>query len=317
MVREIAERQHGLISRTQLSDLGYPTSSLANALADGRLDKLSDRVLRVGGSAHTIDQRTMAAALDVPGGAVGIFSAAALWELSSFSLEPFHTMTHRRPHRGGVHLSRMHTSTSFGPNDVTSIRGIPTTTPLRTLLDLAGRIHYDRLDLVCDRMLSKRLIRIEALHALAASLPSRGGGERSRDVRRLVGTRGDDYRPPESNLERRFELVVRRSGDLPFERQVDLGDGDGWIGRVDYVDRGLRVVVEIQSDLFHAGRVDCERDALRFERLRRAGWIVVPITEFEVWHRDELVLGKVRSARAAGARLVALGGSPRPTDGTT
>jgi very-short-patch-repair endonuclease len=314
-MREIAARQHGLVGRRQLADLGVPTSSLASAITTGRLQRLSSRVLRLGGSADTPEQRAMAAALDVAGGAVALFSAAALWELPGFSLEPVHVLTHRLPHRGGHHLGRMHSSVRFGPDDVTTIRGIPTTTPLRTLEDLAGRIHFDRLDLICERMLARRLLRLDALHGLVASLPPRAGSPGKRALLHLASSRPEGYRPAGSSLERRFEAILERAGELPFERQVDLGDEAGWIGRVDFVDRSHLVVVEIQSDLFHSGRVDRDRDSARFSRLRRAGWTVVEITEFEVWHRPDAVLTRVRSARRR-IDLAAIGGSSRPASRT-
>ena len=165
-LRRVTARQHGLITRSQLSEIGFPPGSVAHARDSGQLDQLSDRVLRLGGSVRTSEQLTMAAALDLPGGAVALSSAAALWEATGFELDPVHVLTDRRPHRGGIHLGVAHTSTSFTTADVTSIRGIPVTTPLRTLRDLAGRIHFDRLDLLCERMQAKRLIGIDQLHSL-------------------------------------------------------------------------------------------------------------------------------------------------------
>ena len=55
------------------------------------------------------------------------------------------------------------------------IDGIPVTTPVRTLRDLAGRIHPERLSQTCDRMLSQRLIRLPDLHALFDELPGEAG----------------------------------------------------------------------------------------------------------------------------------------------
>ncbi len=306
-VLTLAARQHGLIRASQLVELGIPPSSLAHATSAGHLERLSDRVLRIGGSAHTIDQAAMAAALDVPGGAVAGLSAAALWQLPGFELEPVHVLTDRTPHRGGPHLGIVHTSTRFTPSQVVELRGIPVTTPLRTLCDLAGRLHYDRLDLLCERMLAKRLLRVSQLHEHVAELPLRGGARGTSAIRRLALERGPDHRPVESGLEHRFQSILHDAGEAPFERQVDLGDDDGWIGRVDFADRPYRLIAEVQSDLFHSNHIDRARDDVRNSRFRRAGWTLLEIREFDIWHRPDRAVAVVRDARR---RAQPKGGSP-------
>ena len=67
------------------------------------------------------------------------------------------------------------------------------------------------------------------------------------------------------------------------------------------------MIVEVQSALFHSGLVDAARDAERLARLRRAGWIVIEVTDEEVWHRKAEVVARVRAARSA--RPAAQGGS--------
>jgi very-short-patch-repair endonuclease len=310
-VLAIAANQHGLIRTSQLVELGVPSGSLAHAVSAGHLERLSERVLRIGGSAPTSDQLAMAAALDVPGGAVAVYSAAALWQLPGFDLEPVHVLTARSPHRGGQHLGIVHTSVHVSPADVMELRGIPITSPLRTLCDLAGRLHQDRLDLLCERMLAKRLLRVAQLHEHVARLPRRGGARGTAAIRRLALERGDDHRPVESGLEHRFQSILRDAGEQPFERQVDLGDDDGWIGRVDFVDHPCRLIAEVQSELFHSGRVDRARDDVRNSRFRRAGWTLLEIREFDIWHRPDRVVATVRDARrAARRRAQQKGGSP-------
>ena len=308
VVRTTAARQHGLVRRSQLSELGIPAGSVAHAIRAGQLECLSERVLRIGGSARTGDQVAMAAALDVPRGAVAVWSAAALWQLPGYELEPVHVLTDRTPHRGGPHLGVVHTSVRFTGSDVMSVRGIPVTSPMRTPCDLAGRLHFDRLDLLCERMLARRLLRVAQLHGQVARLPRRGGAPGTAALRRLAASRPLDHRPAESGLELRFERILREGGEPPFERQVDLGD-DSWIGRVDDADRQVRLVVEVQSELFHSGRIARDRDRGRLTRLERAGWTVLEVDEFDIWHRPDRVLAAVRDAR----RSVRL---PRPRGGS-
>ena len=102
----------------------------------------------------------------------------------------------------------------------------------------------------------------------------------------------------------------KRAGEPPFERQVDLGDDEGWIGRVDFADRRLKVVVEVQSETFHSSLSDRRRDAERFRRLRAAGWIVVEVTEDEIFHRP-------RARARAGAIGPGVRLEPRPPEPST
>ncbi len=190
------------------------------------------------------------------------------------------------------------------------IDGIPVTTPVRTLRDLAGRIHPERLSQTCDRMLSQRLIRLPDLHALFDELPRRGGAPGTATLRRLILARPDGYRPADSNLELRFESILDEAGEAPFARQVEVGDADGLIGRVDFLDRDLGVIVEVQSALFHSGLVDAARDAERLARLRRAGWIVIEVTDEEVWHRKAEVVARVRAARSQARRAKLVRNAP-------
>src|SRR3546814_6635961 len=111
-----------------------------------------------------------------------------------------------------------------------------------------------------------------------------------RTMRQVLATRGLDYVPPASNLEARFEQILLQAGDAPMRRQVDIGDGDRWIGRVDFRDAELPLIVEIQSERFHASLIDKQLDATRMERLRAAGFVVLEFTDQPVWHQRHHVL---------------------------
>jgi very-short-patch-repair endonuclease len=65
------------------------------------------------------------------------------------------------------------------------------------------------------------------------------------------------------------------------------------------------VVVEVQSAIFHSSLTDQRRDRERFERLRRAGWSVVEISDDEVWNFPDRVVEKVRRARGHVGRPAA------------
>lgn len=294
----LASGQHGVVSRRQLAKRGMTRSAVAHAVRSRRLEWLSPRVLRVVGSAETPHQRATAAVLDASDGAVALASALALWDVPGWKLTPVHVITGRRPHRGSPHLGIVHSTLRLDPSHVTVVDHVPVTTPARTLLDLSLRLRAPKLEDLCDDLLRRRVMSLQSFHAVVAGLPELGGPAGWLVLRRLAAARPEGYRPTGSKLERRFEEILERAGEAPFERQVDLGDDEGWIGRVDFADRRLKVIVEVQGETFHSSLSDRRRDAERFRRLRAAGWIVVEVTEDEIFRTPELVLDRVRSARA-------------------
>ncbi len=301
----VAARQHGVVARRQLRASGLTDKAVLHAVAAHRLAWLSPRVLRSVGSADTALQRATAAALDATDGVVALHSALALWQTAGYDLEPIHVLTTRTPHRGGSHLGIVHSSVRLGDHDVAHVEGMRVTTPVRTLVDLSSRLHPARLESVCDDLVRRRLLPLETLHAAVGELPRRGGPAGYAALRRLVSARPVGQQATGSRLERRFEQVLERAGEAPFDRQMDLGDDQGWIGRVDFVDRRLRIVVEIQSTLYHGTVSDRRRDRHRLARLRADGWIVVEVTEDEVWHHAERAVAKVRAARALASASAA------------
>jgi very-short-patch-repair endonuclease len=247
----------------------------------------------------------MAAVLDTSDGAVGLWSALALNDVPGYRLEPVHVVTPRRPHRGSPHLGVVHSSVRFSEADVVRIHGIPVISPAATLIGLVPRLHPAKAADLCDDLLRRRVLVLADLHRAVDALPLRGGNGGYAVLRAIAKLRPEGYRPTDSKLEREFERILEQAGEAPFDRQVDVGDGDGWIGRVDFLDRTLRIVVEVQSATFHTSLSDRHRDAERIARLRAAGWIVVEVTEEEIRQRPSRVLERIRAARALAATRAA------------
>ena len=73
--------------------------------------------------------------------------------------------------------------------------------------------------------------------------------------------------------------------------------GDHWVGRVDFRDERLPLVVEVQSERYHTALTDMRRDAERAEALCAAGFETVAVSEEQVWYRPSEVVDAVRTAR--------------------
>jgi hypothetical protein len=165
------------------------------------------------------------------------------------------------------------------------------------VLDLCASEHPRRAARALDDAWRRRLLSGRSLRALVdeTSIQGRPG---LGVLRALLGERGDDYVPPASNLESRFAAIVAQAGLPEMRRQVDSGDGDRWVGRVDFRDAHLPLVVEVQSETFHSALSDRVHDRIRSSALRAAGFEVVEVTEEQVWHRPHEVVRAVREARA-------------------
>jgi very-short-patch-repair endonuclease len=143
--------------------------------------------------------------------------------------------------------------------------------------------------------LARKLVTIPALWRVLDDLAEHGR-RGTVWMRTLLMERGGRYVPPESELEARFiELVYRYRLGRP-DRQVDLGDSDGWIGRADFVWKRERVVVEVDGAEFHEELIDRRADEERDARLTAAGWTVLRFGWSDVVDAPAAVADKIRGA---------------------
>lgn len=307
VIDELAAQQHALVAIWQLHALGLSEREVARLRGGGRWRPVSRRVLALAGGAATDDQADMAAVLDVsPGGILSHHAAARRWGAPGFESTPMHVTRPRGISRRTSSLATVHEVIDVLPQHVKTMRGVPLTSPARTVFDLAGVVHPGRAERLLDWMWNERLLDGRTLDRTVAELASRGRTGSSL-MRELAADRGPGYVPPASGLERRFEQILREAGVPPMRRQVDSGD-DEWAGRVDFRDRELPLVAEIHSEKHHTSLVDRAADEARIARLEAAGLTVLVVWDTQVWHERAVVVAAVRQARR---RLVA--GRPQPT----
>jgi very-short-patch-repair endonuclease len=194
---------------------------------------------------------------------------------------------------------RPHTSTVLEESDLTVRRGLPVTTPTRTIFDLAGRQHPGRTARDLNDLMSRGLITLLGLQEQLDRLAGRGRPGIT-VMRERIAAIEDGERPTESSLELRCREILHQAGFRGVDQQVELGDDEGFVARVDFCDRPLRVVFEVDSDRFHGGLLDRQLDEAKTARLEAVGWTVVRITEHEIfWQRRDLVarLTTIRALR--------------------
>lgn len=291
ILRSVAERQHGVVSRAQCRLAGADRLAVRHSIARGEWARLSPRVLCLVGAPITDRSALMAAVLDAGNRAAASHrAAAALWRIPGFDLS---LLDVSRPHDGDYHRSSLgvlHATRSLPGHHVTTVDGIPVTTPARTIFDLAGLVHPYGTERALDNASAMSPGLLRALHRMLPELAERGRTGITL-MRELLAVRPLGYVAPASGLEARLVRILAQAG-IKARRQVDLG-GDDWIGRHDFLVEGTNVVVEVDSARFHTSLLDRERDAHRDEELRAAGFVPVRVTEEDVWHAPDNVIQTV------------------------
>jgi very-short-patch-repair endonuclease len=251
-------------------------------------------VYAVVGSLRTWEQRVLAAVLAAGlGAAASRRSAAALWHLPGFGPGPIE-VTQGRALSVRTPATRVHDSTFLPPHQVRIVNGIPTTSVERTLLDLSGCEHPKRAERSLDNALAMELTTIHKLGVMLAETGRRGRPGTAL-TRQLLAVRSADYIPPASALEALVVAVLEAHGIEQPERQDRVGGTTAPIGRVDFIFRAARLVIEADSRRHHSSWLDVEADHRRDLLLAAAGWTIVRVNWHQLVQEPELFVAAVRA----------------------
>src|SRR4051794_28443208 len=145
IVAAIAARQYGVVARRQLLAAGISARWIARRLDKGSLIRVYPGVYRVGHAAPSIEADYMAAVLACGDEAVLAGRAAAML-LAVIRRTPAagpEVISPSKRRIAGIQTKRM--GTTIDAKDVTKWKGIPVTTPARTLVDLAAVVSAPEL----------------------------------------------------------------------------------------------------------------------------------------------------------------------------
>jgi len=299
-IAEVAAKQHGAFTLAQARAAGITRAALRHRVRVNRWMRVCPGVFRLAGAPPTWELRVFAAvAGTAPQAAASHRAAAQLLGIPGFTGN-WVEITGRRGVRPPFPQVRMHHHL-LAPHHVRRLKGIPTTSVARTLFDLCAVLKQQEAERALDDCLVRKLVTVEAAWRVYEELGGTGRGG-SRLFRELLNARGEGYVAPASELERRFinDVIVAFSLPLP-KRELDLGDGEGWIGRVEFVYLEARVLVEIDGRLHHTSLRDRRHDRDRDNRFMAAGWRVIRIDYEMLTKRPEYVAKLIREALLAAA----------------
>ena len=297
-LHQLAAHQHGLITVAQTRELGVSRDAWRHRLRQGRWQRLSPSVARLCGAPTTPGSQALAAVLEAAGPSA-LFGASALawWDLAGFRLLPVTVIRRTGKARSLAPHGQLLTCRTFTEAHWAIVDGVPCSTPTRAIFDLArAGTHPGKVERAIDTAWARSLVSGRSLHAMLDELGARGRPGIT-VMRELLESRPVSYRPPESGLERRFQQIIADDGQLPFRRQIETG-GMEWLGRMDFVD-DLPFIVLIDSDRYHGSLLDQAADQAQTLALEQAGYVVLRITQYDVWYRGREVADHVRAERNA------------------
>lgn len=280
-IAELARRQFNRIATGQLLEIGVGKNAISRRVASGRLVPVEEGVFAV---APVLDDddwgRWMEVTLTAPNTFLFRISAAAAWGALTL---PRRLETVVRPGSGGPrrHGGIIAHRSGTLDGETTLLRGIPITTPSRTLLDLAAsRISQRALGRALREMARLNLVTVSELaEALHGRRHRRGARRLTRTVARYSGLPIGRAR---SGAEVRALEIIRKAGrDLPKLNYEIAGE------EADLAWFRERLIVEIDGGPFH---LDVGEDARKQACWERAGWTVRRIPADDVYNHPARLL---------------------------
>jgi very-short-patch-repair endonuclease len=282
----LVKAQHGVVARRQLLALGYSGAAIRHRVASGRLRPIFRGVYAVGRPELTRAGRWMAAVLACgPDTVLSHQSAAMLWEVVPQRGGPTHLSVpaRSRPRRPGLLVYRR----ALAADEVTRRHGIPVTTVVTTLVDLAALVSREELEAAVNEADKRDLVDPERLRVeLERITPRLGVAKLRRTLDRQTFTLTD------SELERRFLPLVRGAG-LPRPQTQARVNGF----RVDFYWPELGLVVETDGLRYHRTPAQQASDRERDQAHAVAGLTPLRFTHAQVRYEPAHVRATLTAVR--------------------
>jgi very-short-patch-repair endonuclease len=277
----LARRQHGVVARSQLLHLGFSKDAIAERIDRGRLHRLWRGVYVVGRPEVTKHGRWMAAVLACgPRAVLSHKDAGELWGIGPEQRGAVDVSIASSTHRRRPDIV-IHRRPGLSERDVTTRRGIPVTTRVCTLIDLASCLSSRRLEAAINEADKLGLADPESLRRALDKLDHRRPGVAA--LRTILDRR--TFRLTDSELERRFLAIVRQAA-LPLPQTGRYVEGF----KVDFLWPDLGLVVETDGLRYHRTPAQQASDRERDQAHTARGYTPLRFTHSQVRFEPERVL---------------------------
>lgn len=288
-IAELADRQHGLVTRAQLTELGLGDNAIDRRLQAGRLHRIHPGVYAVGHRVLSQHARWMAAVLFCgPDAVLSRRSAAALWGIRDGRGTQIHITSPSKSRSKG--LIQRHFAL-LPDDEMTEHDGIPVTTVPRTIFDLAATEPPHVAEAALRQSEYHRLHDRLSLPHLLDRYPRRAG---CRTVRECLARRRETSGRSRSWLEEVFLPFLDRHR-LPRLQQLNASiEVGGRRFEVDCFWPALDAIVELDGFAAHGTRTAFRNDRFRDRKLRRAGYGFIRIAPEQLDDEPLEVAGDLR-----------------------
>lgn len=287
----LAGRQHGVVSRSQLIELGMGPGATRHALARGKLHRLMPGVYAVGRPVVGERGRWMAAILSCgPHALLSHRSAAALLGPRKRTQGAIELVVPADVVRKGPGI-RVYRRAPMAP-ERQALRPrvfdeIPITAPAVVLIDLATCVEDFELEAAVSEADHRGFIDPESLRLAIDGLRRPG----ARRLRNLLDATA--YEMTATKLEHLFRLLAGDAGLPPPLTQAQLGRS-----RVDFFWAELGLIVETDSLRYHRTPFTQANDARRDNANAARGLTTLRFTHWQVKNEPEYVRGELRAVAA-------------------
>jgi very-short-patch-repair endonuclease len=288
LVARLAAQHWGVLSADELRRCGLSNKVVEHRVRSGHLHPLYRGVYAVGHTNVPLEGRFLAAVKACgPTAHLSHFSAAAHYGLVRWDDRyPEVTTTAKRSHRG----IRVHRSSMLDVRDLTRHKGIPVTTPARTLIDLAATFDYRALRRTV-REAQRKLVTIRQIIETLDRLGPRPG------IANLTKILATGYAPTRSELEDAVLDLLLNAGFQPPEVNQPLHiNGRKLIPDFRWPDQHL--IIEADGAEWHDDRLTREDDAEKQAILEAHGERVIRVTWQQAIADRAQTLNRIRAAGA-------------------
>ena len=278
-LRSLAAAQADVVAAWQLLEHGWTRKAIRHRARQANWRLVHPGVYALTQAPLTQVQRWMAAALTAPSTYLSHVSAANCWGLhtTSTAIETVTRTGSGGPRRFGAVLVRR--SERLG-GETTRHNGIPTTTPARTLIDIAGALPERAMGRAFREALRLKLLTVREMAATLA----RHRGRRGVRVLWALTERYSSlpYRRTRSNAEARALEILHDANVDPPKVNVRIAGEEA-----DLVWPRQRVIIEVDGPQFHQF---ADEDARKQALWERAGYTVRRIASDAIYENPEALL---------------------------
>jgi hypothetical protein len=198
----------------------------------------------------------------------------------------------------------VHRTARLNRSEVRTVDGLPVTSALRTLLDLAAVVDIATLERAIEQALHEKLVSVRQLQQATRGNNGRKGVPKLRAIL-------DQQREPgftRSKAERRMRELLRLGQLREPETNVPMHGVEA-----DFYWPELEVVIEVQSQKYHLTRAALERDTRKAATLTAAGKTVSYVTWLQMQHEPFAVVARAAQTLARAEAAIRFRSTPIPS----